>query len=133
VEGINDSTVLSRRGALRTRGTESRPPGASMRSVKPLPVTPDGLAGQAPQGPPQTDEAGRTTFLGSLPKRGKVKGIPAGIAVASSGATSLFPTTSRTFPETEIKLEIPESWVKRHIVTPVKKMVRRDETSFSER
>ena len=95
-----------------------------MRSVKPLPVTPDGLAGQAPKGPPQTDEARRATFLGSLPKRGKVKGIAAGIAVASSGATSLLPTTLRTFPETERKLDIPESWVKRYIVTPVEKMVR---------
>jgi len=30
------------------------------------------------------------------------------------------------FIETELKLEIPDSWVKRHIVAPVKKRVQKE-------
>jgi hypothetical protein len=57
----------------------------------------------------------------------KVKGIAAGIVLVSSNASSLLPTTSGAFPEAELKLEKPESWVNRHIVKPVKMMVRKKE------
>ena len=63
---------------------------------------------------------------GRVPKlaRFKVngKGIETAISIASSSAVFLLPDNSKVFPEA--KFEKKKSWVRRHMVDSVKKMVR---------
>ena len=69
-----------------------------------------------------------TIFRRSLAPKGsgpKGKGIAAGIAITGQNAVSLFPNTAETFPEAKFEKEKPQSWVHKHIVKPIKKVVRR--------
>lgn len=101
-------------------GPTQPPPG-------PLTVWTGQTSGGSPQAR-QDEETGKVTIFprslipkGSGPNR---KGIAAGIAIVSHNAASLLPDTTETFPETKLEKEKQESWMRRHIVKPVKKMVR---------
>ena len=57
-------------------------------------------------------------------QRRKKWGIAAGITIASHDAASLPPHTNGAFPEARLEKEKQESWVQKHIVKPVRQMVR---------
>ena len=53
----------------------------------------------------------------------KGKGIAAGILIPSASVVSLLPATSGAFPEPSLGKEKKKSWVRRHIVDPVKRVM----------
>lgn len=67
------------------------------------------------------------TVRGLKRARSKIneRGIGAALSIASSNAVFLSPDSSEAFPDTEFrKLEKKKSWVRRHMVDPVKKIVQ---------
>lgn len=84
------------------------------------------------EGPGPSEASIRDTGISAAPlsrvrapkrARSKVngKGIETALSIASSGAVFLLPDNSEAFPEA--KFEKKKSWVRRHMVDPVKKVV----------
>jgi len=141
----SDSSVSVPNSSLRI-GAESRipAPGAIPSFVEPpkespqlQPMPPTILTEHASIEPPQAlqdEQTGNATIFPQrfawLKTKGAgptEKGIAAGITIASSNAVSLLPYTSEAFPGARLaRLEKKQkSWVHKHIVEPVKSVVRK--------
>ena len=105
-----------------TEPPQARPGPPTVRTdhtiIKPIQGSQDGQPGTATIQAPYILAQHRARANGP-----KGMGIAAGILIPSASVVSLLPATPGAFPEPSLGKEKKKSWVRRHIVEPVKRVM----------